>query len=206
MTAVGYPFLTFVVIVAFAAACTQPSGSPSPTPTPPTGTTSTSVTSPSPSQTEPLTTGPNVRSGEKPPRLGVDGMKHNAVGATLAGAFYFRALDWTIATNDDWLIRRLGLRSCGACNRVRRGLQALREKGQEEIGGRISVHSAVVSSDRYKIDYDFAIRVAYDEEAVRLKNRDGNIHTTQAAVRNQVDVVFLTWRSGTWRVVEVAQA
>jgi hypothetical protein len=162
--------------------------------------------SPEPTQSEPLTTGPNVRPGEKPPRLGAVGTEHNAVGATVAGAYYFRALDWTIATNDDFLIRRLGLPSCGACNRVHQGLLALRAKDEEEIGGRINIESAVVSSNQYKIDYEYAVRVTYHEGAVRLRDSDGTVRTTQPDARHQVDIVFLAWRSGMWRVLEVAKA
>ena len=119
------------------------------------------------------------------------------------GAYYFRALDWSIATNDAWLVRSIGLASCSACRRVSRGIAELRRLDETELDGRIRVRSAVVDLADYELRYDVAVRVIYDEEAVRLRTSDGRVQTTQPSVTHAFGHVFLKWRAGGWRVVEV---
>jgi hypothetical protein len=203
--AVQIRLAAIVLIAGLLAACTSGDAQPTPS-TSSIGTVSTAQTSPSPTQTGPLTTGPNVRPGEKPPELAPIGREHNDAGATVVGAYYFKALDWTIATNDDWLLAHLALPSCEACARVHAGLLALRAKGETELGGRILVRAAVVDRASYKIKYDVAVRVTYDEEAVRLRLVGGSTRRTQPAVHGETDVVFLRWRGDRWRIAEVAES
>jgi hypothetical protein len=156
------------------------------------------------SRTGPLATGPNTRPGEKPPTVGGYDRRHDDLGATQFAAYYFKALDWAIATNDDWIVRRISAESCQACRRVSVGLSALRARDTIQLGGRIQLRSAVIERQRYKRHYDRAVRVTYDEQAVWLLHSDGSRRQTQAAVIGDSSIVFLVWQSGRWIVSEVA--
>jgi hypothetical protein len=73
-------------------------------PVPSTGSSTAPSLSPSPSRTGPLTTGPGVQPGEKPPVLDAEAKQHTASGALAFAIYYFRAYDWGIATNDAYLV------------------------------------------------------------------------------------------------------
>jgi hypothetical protein len=204
---VGIRLLAIGLIAGLLAACSGGGADPDPTPAPTPSTRPSSVapssTPATPSRTGPLTTGPNVRPGEKPPILDHLGMQRTDLGATVAGAYYFKALDWTIASNDDWLIEQLALPSCAACRRIHGGLASLQAKGTVERGGRIRVRSAVVDRSNREAGVDVAVRVVYDEDPVRLVASNGRVQTTQRAVRGVVALVLLRWVGMAWRVVEV---
>src|SRR4051794_37157925 len=71
--------LAIALIAGFLAACTGSDGDPKPTPSPTSRPPTSSVVvspSPTPSPTGPLTTGPNVRPGEKPPQLPAQARLH----------------------------------------------------------------------------------------------------------------------------------
>lgn len=127
----------------------------------------------------------------------------NEVGATLFGAYYFKALDWTIATNDDALIRALAAPSCRACQRVIAATKRLHSKGEREVGGRIQVRAAVIDDTKYKLEYDYAVRVTYDEQAVQVVSGNKVTRTATPAARDTGAIVFVSWRGRGWSVVEV---
>src|SRR5262249_41295739 len=90
------------------AACTSSGGGhPTFTPGPPSTTSAPSSLSATLSLTGPATTGPNVRPGEQPPVLTVEAKRHNATGALFFAGYYMRVVDWTIATNDTYLLRQI---------------------------------------------------------------------------------------------------
>ena len=202
MTAVGFRFLTFVVIIAFAAACTSSGGSPSPSPTPP-GTTSSGTTSPEPSPSEPLTTGPNVRPGEKPPEFPALARRRGQIGALAFTAYYYKAFDWSYATNDSYLLRRLALRSCRGCTRVIRSLDRLRTRNEVLTGGRIRLRSARVDHREFDFPSDFVVDVELDEQPVVLDAPSAAPSTVAPRLRSHHSLVFLRWIGQHWRVADV---
>lgn len=203
MTAVGCRFLTFVVIVAFAAACTGSNGSPSPTPTPP-GTTSSSTASPEPSPSEPLTTGPNVRPGEKPPEFPALAKRHTAEGAVAFARYFYRALDWGYATNDPFLVTQVSASRCTACRRYVTGLRAVNSRPNAVLmGGHVDLDSASIFQGVLDIDADHAVDVKFDEEPVVLREPGAKPKVLAPGVVNYHSLVFVSWQRKAWAVVEV---
>ncbi|MDT4945157.1 MAG: hypothetical protein QOH14_1890 [Pseudonocardiales bacterium] len=74
-----------------AAACTGGGATRTSTPPPPDtpSASANSSPSPSPSRTGPLSTGPNVRPGEKPPVLPEAAKEHSPGGALVFAGYYF---------------------------------------------------------------------------------------------------------------------
>jgi len=202
MTAVGCRFLTFVVIVAFTAACTSSNGSPSPSPTPPTGSTSTSSTSPEPS--EPLTTGPNVRPGEKPPEFPALAKKHTANGALAFAAYYYLAFDWGYATNDPYLVSRISAPRCEGCRKYINGLHSLDASGGVLHGGRVAILERGLRYGHFSYKSDYVARIVLDEQRIVIDRPRKPRRTIEPAVSRYVQYVFVSWRRGAWTVVEVA--
>lgn len=130
---------------------------------------------------------------------------HTDLGASLFGAYYFRALDWSIATNDSFAVRQISARTCAACERVVATIEAMKRKGQVELGGRIDLHDFGVTRDRYSIKSDAVVRITYSEQAVRLRSGDTST-VTMPAVSKGTSLVFVNWASGSWQVAEVTQA
>lgn len=158
---------------------------------------------PSPTRTGPLTTGPNVQAGEKPPVLSDDAKQHTPAGALAFGSYYFKALDWSTATNDSFLVEQISALSCHACARAINGLRTLREERGYVRGGRISFGSATLVTGTFKVESDFVVQVTVDEQPVILVHPSAPPTTSAPAVAKDVSLVFVSWLSGTWRVVEV---
>lgn len=204
MTAVGCRFLPFVVIVAFIAGCTSSNGSPSPSPTPPLTSSTSTTTSPEPSPSEPLTTGPNVRPGEKPPVYPALAKRHTAQGALAFAAYYYQAFDWGYATNDPYLIRSIGLPSCSACRKYVHQLAKLRSSRGVLLGGRIQILSRGLRSGHFNFRSDYVAFVVVRQSPIVVQ-RPGEPPTTVAPdARKYSQFVFISWKSDRWRVVEVA--
>ena len=204
MTAVGCRFLTFVVIVAFTAGCTSSNGSPSPSPTPPVTSSSRTSPSPEPTQSEPLTTGPNVRPGEKPPEFPALAHQHTAQGALAFASYYYEAFDWGYATNDPYLVRQISAPRCEGCAKYIAGLASVRRSRDTVLGGRVNVDSRRLAHGKFNYRSDYVARVVLDEQAIVLNRRHKPRKLLAPALTNYVQYVFVSWLRHAWFVVEVA--
>jgi hypothetical protein len=196
-------FLTFVVIVAFVAGCTSSGGSPSPSPTPPRTSPTSTTSSPEPSQSEPLTTGPNVRPGEKPPEFPDLAKQHTANGAIAFAGYFYRAFDWSYATNDAYLLRKLSLESCRGCASTVRGIDRLADSDAVLRGGRISLLSAQIDHRDFDFRAEYVVDVELDEEAVVIDTPTSAPSTAAARLSRHHALVFLRWNGRGWRVADL---
>src|SRR5882757_6312243 len=122
--------------VGMAAACTG-SGGGSDTFTPPPPTSIVTSPSPTPSRTGPLTTGPGVSPSEQPPQLGPFEKQHTSAGAISFAGFYIKALDWSYATSDPYLLKQISAPSCEYCQKAITGLEKVQAGGGHITGSRI---------------------------------------------------------------------
>jgi hypothetical protein len=200
--AVQIRLAAIVLIAGLLAACTSGDAQPTPSTTS-IGSVSTAQTSPSPTQTGPLTTGPNVRPGEKPPELMPEAKQRTVFGATATAVYYFRALDWTIATNDSYLIRQISLPSCAACKRVIDFIASLQRTHDVLRGGRIDIKSFGQVTGHFNYKSDVVIRVVLEQGSETRQSGSAPPSTVAAAGRD-TSLVFLNWTRFGWRVAEVA--
>ena len=189
-------------VVGLTTACTSGHGAdPSTIPAP--SSTTTTPASPSPSRTGPLTTGPNVAPGEKPPTLPEDATRHTPTGALQFAYYYYDAFDWSIATNDSYLISAISLPTCQACRRFINGLADLHSKGQVLRGGRVSISSASIVTGSFNFKSDYVVKMILDEGSETLEQADGTSATVAAAAKT-TSLVFVSWLTSAWKIVEVA--
>jgi hypothetical protein len=202
-------FLPIACLVAILglSACTTDNGPSAPTgrSTASSTTPSTTAPPPTPSRTGPLTTGPGVGPGEKPPVLTNDARQQTPLGALFFADYYFRALDWSIATNDPYLLRQISSPRCVACARAIDGLTSLKAEGSYLRGGQITIDSAEVDEHAHDIPADYAIIVTTTQAAEQLFSSTA-APSSVAAKTTTKSTVLVTWVSGRWQVVEVESA
>jgi hypothetical protein len=204
MSAVGFRFLTFVVIVAFLAGCTSSNQSPSPSPSlPATSSTTSSTPSPEPTQSEPLTTGPNVRPGEKPPEFPAMAKQHTANGARVFVSYYIQALDWSFATNNPFLLRRASAHACFACQRYIGALTRLRRIGGIEQGGRVVGIS--VSALAPGTSDERAFKIVLRQAPIVLSLPSSPPKHIRPANPSE-NIIVAKWVGNSWKIASVAKA
>jgi Family of unknown function (DUF6318) len=191
-------------IVGLTAACTSGHGAdPSTIPAPSGTPTTTPTVSPSPIRTGPLTTGPNMSPGEKPPAMSTTARQHTAAGALSFAQYYYRAFDWGYATNDPYLVQQISDQNCKACNRYITTLQALARAGGHVQNGRIRVKSARLTTGQFTVKSDYVADVMTDEEAVVVISPSSAPSTAEPPAMNDESLIFVSWRLTAWKVVEV---
>ena len=160
------------------------------------------TTTPTPPRTAPLTTGPNVRPGEKPPTLDDAVATHDASGAREFAYYFFRALDWSIATNDAALVHPLVSSDCRRCAAAINNLDDLGRSHQKILGGRIRVEEASVVTGHFAFSADVVVKVSTYQSEERLVDQAGKvIHREPAS--SDVSLLFASWLQGSWKVVEL---
>jgi hypothetical protein len=179
---------------------TPTGASPTPSPTPVT----TSAATPTATRTGPLTTGPNVRPGEKPPVLSALVREHDPGGAYLLANFYFEAFDWSIATNDAYLLRKIATDTCHACARAIEGIETVRKRGQLISGGRMHIGSASSVRGTFKVRSEYVFQVQIQQDAERVTDSRGKIVDHFAGSTDDF-LVFVSWNATQWKIVEVGR-
>lgn len=198
-------------MVLFAGACGSGGGSSGP-PSHPTPTPSVSATGPSetvsaaplPSRTGPLRTGPGVRPGETPPVLSESAKQHTPTGALLFADYFVRALDWSVATNDTYLLAQISAPSCTACQRDINAVVTLRREGAHERGGRTKLISSQLVAGAFKVRADYVVEIVTKDDAIVVVRPEAAPSTVAPAVARDRSFVFVSWHGGRWRVVEEA--
>lgn len=199
--AVRIRLAAIVLIAGLLAACT--SGDADPTPSPSTPVSQSTTTSPTPARTGPLTTGPNVRPGEKPPAFPDLARQHTDTGAVAFAGYYFKAFDWSYATNDAYLLRNLSLSSCGGCRASIRTIDGLAARNVTLVGGRVSLLSARIDSRDVGAQAQVVVDIELDEQPVVIEPPSAAPSTAAAAIRNHHSLVFLRWARSGWMVADV---
>jgi Family of unknown function (DUF6318) len=202
---VRFRFLAIGLIAGLLAACSGGGADPKPSPSPSAaGHTSTAPSSPaSPTRTGPLTTGPNVRPGEKPPVYPDLAKQHTANGALAFAAYYFRAFDWSYATNNATLLRGLSLETCAGCKQSINAVAQLSSQKEVLRGGRITLRSARILHRKFDFPADYIVDVTLDEQPVVISGPSAVNSTAATELTSHHSLVFLRWASGTWKVADV---
>jgi hypothetical protein len=195
----GWLLRLFIVGCGLAACTTTASGAHDPTSSAPSSTVqpSTSATA-TPSPTGPKTTGAGVRPGEKPPALGRFERAHTSAGAVAFASFYIKALDWSYATSDPYLLKIVSAPTCVTCKKIIDGLTTLRAEGGHIQGDRLHLKSALLQSFIGKIKADYIVKVVATQEPGAI------VRPTATTGRNQASTVtsyiYLAWL-GSWKVL-----
>lgn len=177
-------------------------GGPPPSPGPASATSArasaTPSATPTPTRTGPLTTGPGVLPGEKPPVESPLATEYSSAGAYAFAGYFLSALSWAIATNDAALIAELSLPSCETCKNYINELTTLRAQHQVQRGGRPSVRNAHPVDGPFPVLADYAMEFTLDQSAAVLLPSNKRF----PAHEGFRSVVLVSWINGRWRVVD----
>jgi hypothetical protein len=154
-----------------------------------------------PSPTGPLTTGPGVLPGEKPPVMSADAKQHTPAGALAFAAYYFKSLDWSFATNDTFLLKQITSSRCSACRRYITALDGLSD-GERLTGSRITIVSDRLVTGRFNVKSDEVVEFVVNDQAAILLKPSSPPSTVAPAATHDKSLVFVSWLAGTWKVVE----
>jgi hypothetical protein len=155
-----------------------------------------------PSPTGPLTTGPGVLPGEKPPVMSADAKQHTPAGALAFATYFVRALDWSVATNDTYLVQQVAASSCTACERDITAVAKLRKEGAHETSGRTAVISSKLVTGTFNVNSDLVVEIVTRDEPIVIVRPSAAPSTAAAANPHDVSLVFVSWSDGRWLVVE----
>jgi hypothetical protein len=164
---------------------------------------STAPSSPiSPPRTGPLTTGPGVLPGQKPPVEGAYARQHTSGGAIAFAIYYVRAFDWSIATNDPYLIEQISASACRACTRAVDVLNNLRDHGYVQRGGRITVHACGIAEGRFDRHADYVVRCTMTDTGAVVYTPTGETPSVTPPDETYPSLIFVSWIDGSWQIIE----
>jgi hypothetical protein len=164
-------------------------------------TTSHSATPTAP-RTGPLTTGPNVRPGEKPPELPAAAKSHEEFSAARFAEYFFRAFDWSIATNDPTLLKHYSATTCKWCSHTIRDLDTLNTEHKVLLGGRVTIVQSGVILDDHRVKSERVALVEMKQGAETVVSSDGT-RKSVAQASHPTGIVYMSWQENHWVVLEV---
>jgi Family of unknown function (DUF6318) len=163
---------------------------------------SSHVPSPTPSRTGPLPTGPGVRPGETPPLPNSLALEHSEAGALQFAAYYVQTLDWSFATTDSYLLKRVSATSCKACARYEKSLDDLRSSGGYVSGGRFRMTTALLVPNSSRIASEYVVQVVLVQQPVTIHRLSASPSAVTARAQTTTSRVYVSWIGTGWRVVE----
>jgi hypothetical protein len=162
---------------------------------------STSATA-TPSPTGPKTTGAGVRPGEKPPILDAIAKEHSSTGALEFAVYYIKALDWSLATTDPYLLKQISAATCKACEGYVKALSELAAQGGTVQGGRIRFRSSRLFDGAGDVVADYIVEVAYTQAPLT------RVFPTASPSKDSIKPtayrsrIFVSWTGTGWRIAE----
>jgi hypothetical protein len=168
---------------------------------PSTGSSTAPSLSPSPSRTGPLTTGPGVQPGEKPPVLDAEAKQHTATGALTLAEYFVQALDWSAATTDPYLLKQISASTCEACQLDITQLEALAADGAHVRGGRTRIVSDRLVTGDFTIKSDYVVEIVTHDDAIVIVRPTASPSTSVPGVERDKSLVFVSWLGGRWQIV-----
>jgi hypothetical protein len=153
----------------------------------------------------PISTGANVRPGEKPPTLSPVGKTNTPIGADLFARYWIRTLDWGYATTDSSLAKAIFARSCTGCARFMRQFEDASSAGWHFRGGRLAILGTALQDNDHQYGATSVEDVTVSQEALHVLDGKGKTIDSAAMIANDVSRVWLRWTGRRWTVVNWKQ-
>jgi len=131
---------------------------------------------------------------------------HTANGAFDFAAYYLKALDWSVATNDVYLLQQVSSPTCAACNRSIAGVRALLASGAYETGGRFDIESVRAVTGNFKIRSEYVFEAVTRDQAIVINRPSASPSTVAPALSHDASLIFVSWTRDGWNIVGVGAA
>ena len=198
--------LLCLLTAAALAGCTSEQPAQGDTSTPTLSTYSPPTYATAPASTPPITTGPNVRPGEKPPTFPASLEKNLPSAAGTFAVYWLQTIDWGYATVDSTLARRAFSPVCTNCTRFMSIFDDARAKGVHFRGGRMAISKWLIQPNDHRNGATAVIDVTLSIGALQAINRTGKVVEADPAEDRVMYRVWLRWTGTRWTVVDTKQA
>jgi hypothetical protein len=155
-----------------------------------------------PASTPPVTTGPNIRPGEKPPRFPLSLERNLPSAAGAFAVFWEKTIDWGYATVDSSLPRTVYSPSCAGCERFMKIFDGARADGVHFRGGRLLILAWTIQRNDHHNGATAVIDVTFSIQSLEAIDRGGKVVETDPAVSRTTDRVWVRWTGTQWAVVD----
>ena len=118
--------------------------------------------------------------------------------------YFVRVVDWSIATNDPYLIPTVSLDTCAACSGYVRKINALQSAGGYLTGGRSTVTSMKLATGTSNIPADRIVALSVTQEPAVIQLPGAQPSTESPASASTNVRVYVSWVTVGWEVVEMA--
>jgi Family of unknown function (DUF6318) len=170
-------------------------------PTSPATTKASATPTPSSTATSPLLTGADVKPGEVPPTLDPHFITDDEYGAIAFAGYFYRALDWSIATTNPNLLRAISAPSCSGCQKDIQMLDRFAAEGRHSEA-RLSESGASRVNDTL-VPAEFVMQVTIDQQADVTVDANGSSTTYAPAVRSAISYLYVKWQNGSFIAEEL---
>jgi Family of unknown function (DUF6318) len=164
-------------------------------------TTSESAT-PSPTATTPLLTGADVKPGEVPPTEDPRFITDDSGGAVSFASYFYKALDWSIATTSPNLLRAISATTCTGCQEYIQKLDRLAAAGGHTESGRLRVSSYAPVEGTF-VHADYVIEVSIDQDSNVVIDGAGDRETFAPTSNPAVNDLYVSWVDGSFQAQEI---
>jgi hypothetical protein len=155
----------------------------------------------------PISTGANVRPGEKPPTLSPVGKTNTPIGADLFARYWIRTLDWGYATTDSSLAKVIFAASCTDCARFIDGnFDDTSAKGWHFRGGRVAILESSAQSNDGRHGATSVVDVTISVGALETLDRAGHVVKRAPAIARSTYRIWLRWAANRWAIVDWKEA
>jgi len=189
--------------------CTSGNDDTDPTFTPPTSTykpPTSHSTSAAPTTTPPISTGPNVRPGEKPPTVPAQAKTNTDLGADLYAWYWMQTIDWAYATTDSSLAKAAYASSCADCARFMTIFDDVRASDRQFRGGRISLSDTVNQPNDHRNGATSVVDVTVSVAALETLDAANHVVKRAPAIPTVTYRVWLRWLGSGWTLVDWKEA
>jgi hypothetical protein len=145
-----------------------------------------------------------VKPGEVPPTEDPHFITDDSGGAIAFAGYFYRALDWSIATTNANLLRAISAPSCKTCQGYIHDIDALAASGGHSEGGRL-LATAFAPTDGTVAESDFVIQVTITQQQEVIVDAGGASSRPPAPINPATNYLYVSWNNGDFEAIEIGR-
>lgn len=143
-----------------------------------------------------------MKPGEVPPVEDRSLIANSASGAFYFASYFYRAIDWSIATTNPNLLRAISAPSCKPCTKYIQEIDALAAAGGHSEGARLQV-SAYAPAEGDLLKADYVIQVTINQAPQVLVAKNGTRATPSPPSNPAINYLYMSWDNGGFVATEI---
>ena len=122
-------------------------------------------------------------------------------------AYFYRAVDWSIATSDPYLLKQISAPTCTGCNELIATIDTVEAAGGYSVGGRVQINELSVAQNDGLYTADYVIEVTITQTAQTVVHSKGAVPSSYSAPyggQPTPSYLYVGWGSNGWQAVGIA--